>query len=356
MSNFFKDLINDIKDEDTTLAADGAGSAEFTGFVDTGSYILNAVFSGSIYGGIPNNKITAFAGESATGKTFFVLGVLRAFLDQNPAGGVVYYDTEAAVTKEMMEERGIDTNRVIISEPSTIQGFRHHALKMIEAYEKTPKDKRPPMMFVLDSLGMLSTTKEMEDTAEGKETRDMTKAQVIKATFRVLTLKLARAKIPMLVTNHVYAAVGSYVPMNEIAGGSGLKYAASTIAMLSKKKDKDGTDVIGNIIRVKMYKSRMSKENGQVEVKLSYSKGLDKYYGLLDLAEKYEIIKKVSTRYELPDGTRVFGKNINEDPEKYFTPEILQLLDDAAKLEFSYGGASAADLEDTEENELESVE
>ena len=356
MSNFFKDLINEIKDEDTTLAADGAGSAEFTGFVDTGSYILNAVFSGSIYGGIPNNKITAFAGESATGKTFFVLGVLRAFLDQNPAGGVVYYDTEAAVTKEMMEERGIDTSRVIISEPSTIQGFRHHALKMIEAYEKTPKDKRPPMMFVLDSLGMLSTTKEMEDTAEGKETRDMTKAQVIKATFRVLTLKLARAKIPMLVTNHVYAAVGSYVPMNEIAGGSGLKYAASTIAMLSKKKDKDGTDVIGNIIRVKMYKSRMSKENGQVEVKLSYSKGLDKYYGLLDLAEKYEIIKKVSTRYELPDGTKVFGKNINEDPEKYYTPEILQLLDDAAKLEFSYGGATTADLEDVEENELESVE
>jgi len=219
MSNFFKDLINDIKDEDTTLASDGAGSAEFTGFVDTGSYILNAVFSGSIYGGIPNNKITAFAGESATGKTFFVLGVLRAFLDKNPTGGVVYYDTEAAVTKEMMEERGIDTTRVIISEPSTIQGFRHHALKTIEAYEKTHKDKRPPMMFILDSLGMMSTTKEMEDTAEGKETRDMTKAQIIKATFRVLTLKLARAKIPMLVTNHVYAAVGSYVPMNEIAGG-----------------------------------------------------------------------------------------------------------------------------------------
>lgn len=346
MSNFFKDLINEIKDEDTTLAADGTGSAEFTGFVDTGSYILNAVFSGSIYGGIPNNKITAFAGESATGKTFFVLGVLRAFLDQNPTGGVVYYDTEAAVTKEMMEERGIDTTRVIISEPSTIQGFRHHALKMIDAYEKTPKDKRPPMMFVLDSLGMLSTTKEMEDTAEGKETRDMTKAQVIKATFRVLTLKLARAKIPMLVTNHVYAAVGSYVPMNEIAGGSGLKYAASTIAMLSKKKDKDGTDVVGNIIRVKMYKSRMSKENGQVEVKLSYSKGLDKYYGLLDLAEKYDIIKKVSTRYELPDGTKVFGKNINENPEKYFTPDILAQLDEAAKTEFSYGGGGSPDVEE----------
>jgi hypothetical protein len=192
-------------------------------------------------------------------------------------------------------------------------------------------------MMVLDSLGLLSTTKEMEDTAEGKETRDMTKAQVIKAAFRVLTLKLAKVKVPLLVTNHVYAAVGSYVPMNEISGGSGLKYAASTIAMLSKKKDKDGTDVVGNIVRVKMYKSRLSKENGQVEVRLSYEKGLDKYYGLLDLAEKYDIIKKVSTRYELPDGTKVFGKEINTHPEKYFNDEMLQRLEECAKKEFSYG-------------------
>jgi RecA/RadA recombinase len=340
MSNFFKDLINEIKDEDTTLASDGRGSAEYTGCIDTGSYILNAVLSGSLYGGVPNNKITAFAGESATGKTFFVLGVVRAFLDANPTGGVVYYDTEAAVTREMMEERGIDTTRVIISEPATIQQFRHHALKLIEAYDKQDKKKRPPMMFVLDSLGLLSSTKELEDTAEGKDTRDMTKAQLIKACFRVLTLKLARVKIPLIITNHVYAAIGAYVPTNEIAGGSGLKYAASTICMLSKKKDKEGTDVVGNIVRIKMYKSRLSKENSQVEVKLSYATGLDRYYGLLELAEKYNIIKKVSTRYELPDGTKVFGKNINEEPEKYFTPDVLAQLEVAAKKEFSYGGKS----------------
>jgi RecA/RadA recombinase len=346
MSSFFRDLVEQIKDEDTTIVADGEGSAEFTGCIDTGSYILNAVVSGSLYGGVPNNKITAFAGESATGKTFFVLGIVKAFLDANPDAGVLYYDTEAAVTKEMMSSRGIDVNRVIISEPDTIQKFRNHAIKMIDAYIERPKDKRPPMMFVLDSLGLLSTTKEMEDMTEGKETRDMTKAQVIKAAFRVLTLKLAKAGIPMLVTNHVYDLVGAYVPTKEIGGGSGLKYAASTIAMLGKKKDKDGTDVVGNIIRVKMHKSRLSKENGMVEVKLSYSKGLDRYYGLLDLAEKYNIIKKVSTRYELPDGTKVFGKNINEDPEKYFTAEILEQLEVAAKKEFSYGGAQVDDRED----------
>ena len=337
MSTFFRNLIKEVGDADTSIAADGSGAAEFTGTIDTGSYILNAVLSGSIYGGVPNNKITAFAGESATGKTFFVLGIVKHFLDTNPNGGVVYYDTEAAVTKDMMNSRGIDTTRVIISEPDTIQKFRHHALKMIEAYEKQSGKERPPMMFVLDSLGLLSSTKEMEDTAEGKETRDMTKAQIIKAAFRVLTLKLARAKVPLLVTNHVYAAVGSYVPMNEIAGGSGLKYAASTIAMLSKKKDRDGTEVVGNIVKVRMYKSRLSKENKDVEVLLSYKYGLDKYYGLLPLAEKYGIIKKVSTRYEMPDGTKVFGKAINDNPEKYWTKDILDQLDKCAMREFQYG-------------------
>ena len=344
--SFFRDLVETIKDEDTCIAADGSGSAEFGGFIDTGSYILNAVLSGSLYGGVPDNKVTAFAGESATGKTFFVLGVVRAFLDKNPEGGVVYYDTEAAVTKQMMESRGIDTNRVIIAEPDTIQKFKTHALKMIDAYDKQPEDKRPPMMFVLDSLGLLSTSKEMEDSLEGKDTRDMTKSQVIKAAFRVLTLKLAKVRIPMLVTNHVYEMVGSYVPTKEVSGGSGLKYAASTIAMLSKKKEKDGDAIIGNIIKVKMYKSRLSKEHGIAEVLLTYDKGLDRYYGLLDLAEKYDIIKKSSTRYELPDGRKVFGKEINRNPAEYFTAEIMEQLEEVANKEFSYGSSTVTESDD----------
>ena len=337
MSDFLRMMVKELKDENTTMADDGTGSAEFGDFIDTGSYALNAILSGSLYGGVPDNKVTAFAGESTTGKTFFVLGIVRSFLEKNPTGGVVYYDTEAAITKSMMSDRGIDTSRVIIAEPDTIQKFKTHGLKMLEAYEKQPVDKRPPMMFVLDSLGQLSTSKEMEDSLEGKDTRDMTKSQVIKAAFRVLTLKLAKVKIPLLVTNHVYEVVGAYVPTKEISGGSGLKYAASTIAMLSKRKDKDGTEVTGNIIRVKMHKSRLSKENSQIEVLLSYSKGLDKYYGLLDIAEKYGIFKKVSTRYELPNGKTAFGKTINEKPEDYYTEEVMAQLEVAVNKEFKYG-------------------
>jgi RecA/RadA recombinase len=337
MSDFFANLVEQLKDEDTTILADGSASAEYSGCIDTGSYALNALLSGSIYGGAPNNKVTAFAGESATGKTFFVLGVVKRFLDDNPDGGVIYFDTEAAVTKGMMDSRGIDTKRVVVSEPDTIQKFRHTALQIIEKYSTQPEGKRKPMIMVLDSLGQLSSTKEMEDTSEGKETRDMTKSQILKATFRVLNLKLAKIGVPLLVTNHVYDVVGAYIPTKEMSGGSGLKYTASTIVMLSKKKDKDGTEVIGNIIRAKLVKSRLTKENSQTEVRLSYKSGLDRYYGLLDIAEKYDIIKKVSTRYELPDGSKVFGKNINEEPEKYFTQEVLNQIDEACKKEFLYG-------------------
>ena len=351
MSNFFTDLVEQLKDEDTKILSDGGASAEYSGCIDTGSYALNAVLSGSIYGGVPNNKVTAFAGESSTGKTFFVLGIVKQFLDANPEGGVIYFDTEAAVTKHMMESRGVDTSRVVISEPDTIQKFRHTALQIIEKYQAQPEAKRKPMIMVLDSLGQLSSTKEMEDTAEGKETKDMTKSAILKATFRVLNLKLAKIGVPLLVTNHVYDVVGAYIPTKEMSGGSGLKYTASTIVYLSKRKDKDGTEVVGNIVRCKLQKSRLTKENSQVEVKITYSTGLDRYFGLLEIAEKHGIIKKVSTRYELSNGTKVFGKNINEEPEKYFTKEILDQIDEACKKEFLYGQDSVG-VVDEEEVEL----
>jgi len=192
---------------------------------------------------------------------------------------------------------------------------------------------------------MLSTTKEIEDTQAGKETKDMTRAQIVKAAFRVLTLKLGKAKVPLIITNHTYDVIGSMFPQKEMGGGSGLKYAASSIVYLSKRKEKDGTEIIGNIIHCKNYKSRLTKENKVVDVRLTYDKGLDRYYGLLDLALKHNIFKSVSTRVELPDGSKTFGKTINNNPEKYFTQEILDKLDEVCAKEFKYG--DVIDTEDT---------
>ena len=123
---------------------------------------------------------------------------------------------------------------------------------------------------------------------------------MLKEHSECLHLKLGQANIPLIVTNHTYDVIGSYVPTKEMGGGSGLKYAASTIIYLTKKKEKDGKDVIGNIIKAKTHKSRLSKENKEVEVRLYYDeRGLDKYYGLLDLGEKGGLWKNVAGRYEM---------------------------------------------------------
>ena len=335
MSDFLQRITK--LNEYASIVDDGVEAGDVDSFIDTGSYIFNGLLSGSLYGGLASNKITALAGESATGKTFFLMGIVKSFLDKDPNAGVIYFESESAITKQMVIDRGIDPKRMVIMPVTTVQEFRTQAIRVLDDYLSQDEADRQPMFLCLDSLGMLSTTKEVEDTAEGKETRDMTRAQVLKAAFRVLTLKLGRAKVPMVVTNHTYDVVGSMFPQKEMGGGSGLKYAASSIVYLSKKKEKDGTEVVGNIVHCKNHKSRLTKENKMVDVRLTYDKGLDRHYGLLDLALKYGIFKSVSTRIELPDGSKTFGKTINNDPEKYFTEDIMKQLDDAAMKEFKYG-------------------
>ena len=335
--SFLKDIVKEIDNEYASLVSDGVAAGDTDGFVNTGSYIFNALVSGSIFGGIPGNKITALAGESSTGKTYFCLGVVQHFLESNPDAGVIYFESESALSKQLIESRNIDANRMMIVPITTVQEFRTQSIRILDKYLSQDSKTRKPLMFVLDSLGMLSTTKEVEDAEAGKETRDMTRAQIVKSIFRVLTLKLGKANVPLLVTNHTYDVVGSYIPTKEMGGGSGLKYAASTIIYLSKKKEKDQKEVIGNIIKAKSAKSRLAKENSEVETRLFYDeRGLDSYYGLLELGEKYEIFKKAGNRYEMGE-KKVYPKAILEAPEEYFTPEIMQALDECAQKEFSYG-------------------
>jgi RecA/RadA recombinase len=345
--SFIKDLVKSTGNEYANIVSDGVAAGDVDTFVDTGSYVFNSLLSGSLYGGLPSNKITAIAGESATGKTYFALGMVKQFLEDHPDSAVIYFESESAISKSMLEDRGIDSTRMVIVPVVTVQEFRKQAISILDKYLETPKDKRPPMMMCLDSLGMLSTTKEIEDTAEGKETRDMTRAQVVKGAFRVLTLKLGRAGVPMIVTNHTYDVIGSMFPQKEMGGGSGLKYAASSIIYLSKKKEKEGTEVVGNIIHCKNAKSRLTVENRIVDVRLSYDSGLDRYYGLLDLALASGIFEKSSTRIKLPNGKTEFGKTINNNPEKYFTPDVMERLETVVEGYFKYGNTNRTD--DTEE-------
>jgi RecA/RadA recombinase len=332
--DFLKDIVKEIGDDYTQLAKDIDDEERY---IDTGSYIFNAVVSGSIYGGVSSNKITALAGESSTGKTFFALAVVKNFLESNPDGYCLYFDTESAVNKGLLESRGVDLNRTVVVNVVTIEEFRTKALKAVDKYLQMPMDERKPCMFVLDSLGMLSTEKEITDALNDKQVRDMTKSQLVKGAFRMLTLKLGQANVPLIVTNHTYDVIGAYVPTKEMGGGSGLKYAASTIIYLGKKKEKDGKEVVGNIIKAKTAKSRLSKENKTVEIRLYYDeRGLDRYYGLLELGEIGGLWKNVAGRYEI-GGKKLYAKQILADPDTYFTPEVLQALDETAQKEFSYG-------------------
>jgi len=332
--DFLKEIVKEIGDEYTQIASD---IDETERFIDTGSYIFNGLVSGSIFGGVSSNRITAIAGESSTGKTYFSLAVVKNFLDTHPDGYCLYFDTEAAVNKGLLESRGIDTTRLVVVNVVTVEEFRSKALKAVDIYLKKEEDDRKPCMFVLDSLGMLSTEKEIRDALDDKQVRDMTKSQLVKGAFRMLTLKLGQANIPLIVTNHTYDVIGSYVPTKEMGGGSGLKYAASTIIYLGKKKEKDKTEVVGNIIKAKTVKSRLSRENQQVEIRLYYDeRGLDKYYGLLELGETAGLWKNVAGRYEI-NGKKIYAKNIYAEPEKYFTEDVMIKLDETAQRVFSYG-------------------
>lgn len=351
--SFFKSIIKDLPAM-TSVAADGTSSSEFEGYVNTGSYVLNAALSGSFFNGIPNNKITVFGGDPATGKTFFVLGVIKQWLDDNPTGYVFYCDTESAVTNKMLEDRGVDLTRLIKSEPETIEQFRQTILQLLDKYMEVPVKQRDPLLIVLDSLGNLSSIKEVEDIRAEKDTRDMTKAGLIRGTFRVLRLRLAKANVPMVVTNHVYAVVGSYVPTKALSGGAGLIYASDSIALLSKSKDRDkDRNVVGNIVKVRMEKSRLSRENSEVEVRISYTGGLDKYYGVLDMAVEANMVTCNNGRYTFPGYEKsVTANKIAESPETYFTPDFLKKLDDTfVRPNFSYGRVPSPVVVENEDND-----
>ena len=217
MSDLLHQLIEETNNEYTAIADDGIEAGDVTGYIGTGSYVLNALLSGSIYKGLAQNKVTAFAGSPSVGKTFYTLNVVRQFLQDHPDGFVFYFESESAISRQFLIDRNIDAKRVVIVPVTTVQEFRTQAVKILDKYME--QKIKPPMLMALDSLGNLSTDKEIADITSGKDVRDMTRSQLIRGAFRVLTLKLGKAKVPLIVTNHIYDVIGSYVPTKKMGGG-----------------------------------------------------------------------------------------------------------------------------------------
>lgn len=312
-------------------------------YFDTGSYTLNLLMSGSTRKGHPDNYITVLAGEATTGKSFFIIGMIKEFLKKFPNGFAFVFESENAPTwsKTSLGKLGIPLRNISIIPVSTIQETTNQAVKLAKAYEDLKESERTPMLMVLDSLGQLSTTKEMTDVEKGNEVKDMTRSGEIKKFFRVMCQKLGRARIPMFVTNHLYDVIGAYVPTKAQSGGKGPIYTASTILNLSKAKDKDKETglVSGVIVTVKTQKGRLTKENMAIKTKIDYTKGLDRYYGLFELCLTYGLIEKEGNRYKFPTGEIDFKKKIDEDPERFWTEEMLDIIDrDLGEIYFMYGG------------------
>lgn len=335
--SFLKNALKATNNKYAGTAEDGI-IGDVHEFLDTGSYSLNAIISGSIYGGFPKGRCSALAAEPACGKTFVLMTSVREFHKTHPDGVVFYFESEAAISQDQLRKMNIDLERIVVLPVATIEDFRHQAVKILDEYDATPKEERPPIFMCLDSLGMLSSKKEVGDISDGKDTRDMTKAQLVKATFRVLTLKLGRLGVPMAITVHTYASMDGMYPTQEVAGGSGTIYAASSILQLFKRKEKESSgDQIGVNIRAKMYKSRLTKENEEHYFVLDFVKGMKRYSGLTDLAVEAGVFKKVSTRLEMPDGTKIFQSQVEKDPERWFTKEVLDQIDVYCKKKFCYG-------------------
>ena len=268
--------------------------AKIDEWISTGSYIMNAALSGSLFGGMPNRRSLMLAGLEGTGKTFIAMSIVRSA--QSMGYFPIWYDTEGAMDIEFARKLGVDISKIRLENVNTIEEFATHAAKLNDTI-KTMKEANKPIpkiMVILDSLGNLSSTKEYEDTTEGSNKRDMTKQQAIRRMFRVVGSNFAKNAIPFIICNHVYAKVGSYIPGDEISGGGGSKYNASIIFTLTKSKltDKDSEEKVKNegieatkigiIVTIWPYKQRFARPI-KVQIHIPYYKKPNPYVGL----EKY---------------------------------------------------------------------
>jgi RecA/RadA recombinase len=344
MSKILEQLVAATENEyGTIVGQDGCRCGDITELYDTGSYALNAIISGSIFGGAAAGRSLALAGKSGCGKTYAAMSISDAFLKSHENAAVIYFDTEAAVSTDMFIERGMDVDRISVIPVNVLQDFKTQVMRVIKEYSKVAldskgklKDDRMRLMIVLDSLGMLATRKEMDDGLSGSDKKDMTRAGIIRGVFRTIVNDIGALGIPLIITNHTYAVIGAMHSADEVAGGGGLKYAASTIVTFGKRQEKDGTELIGTILPAKAIKSRLTKEGSTTTLAINFEKGMDRYYGLCDMAINSGVWQRVSKKIKV--GEKMFWeKEIVNDPEKFFTDDVLEAIDEYAKQRYKYG-------------------
>lgn len=285
------DIVKKV-DDTAEIIAESAYS-NIKEWIPSGNYILNACMSGDLFKAIPTGRVISYYGPSSVGKTFLACSGAREA--QKMGYTVIYMDSEGAVDAKFVARLGVDPTKLIIKQVSTIaetSQFIASICKGLQEQEDT-YGMHQKVMFVLDSLGNLTSDKERDDTISGNNKRDMTKAQELKALFRVNATPLAKLQCPMVVCNHSYAAIGSYIPTQVQAGGSSITYNASITIELSaaklvdndndkKAKDKAGSENAvknGVLVTAKPVKSRFCRPI-KIQFSIPYFKEPNPYVGL----------------------------------------------------------------------------
>ena len=257
---------------------DKSSISEIDHFIPTGNYHLNACLTGSLFGGYPNNRAVALAGPSGTGKTYLILNAVKQA--QEMGYSIVFYDSENAVDKKLVEKFGIDPKKFRYEPCNTVQEFRSSvtALTDLLIEQKNKGAELPRVLIILDSAGNLATQKEIDDAKSGSDKADMTRAKLLKSTFRILMTKLGIVKVPFLFTNHTYQTQDLF-SRQVGGGGTGPEYAASIILFLGKAKLKEGIEQTGIIVTAKPNKNRFAKPT-PIKFHISFNKGMNPYIGL----------------------------------------------------------------------------
>ena len=252
--------------------------SEIDHYIPTGNFHLNACLTGSLFGGYPNNRAVALAGPSGTGKTYLILNAIKQA--QKQGYSIIFYDSENAVDKSLVEKFGIDPKTFRYEPCNTVQEFRSSVTAITDVLIEQKKKGivLPKIMVVLDSAGNLATQKEIDDAKTGSSKADMTRAKLLKSTFRIIMTQFGICKIPFLFTNHTYQTQDLF-SRQVGGGGTGPEYAASIILFLGKAKLKEGIEQTGIIVTAKPNKNRFAKPT-PIKFHISFNKGMNPYVGL----------------------------------------------------------------------------
>lgn len=271
-----------------------------TDWISTGNYTLNYLISGNFHRGIPLGKVTVFAGESGSGKSYICSGnLIRNAQEQGIF--VVLIDSENALDEKWLIDLGVDTDpsKLLKLNMAMIDDVAKTISEFMKEYKTLADEDKPKVLFVIDSLGMLLTPTDVNQFEAGDMKGDMgRKPKALTSLVRNSVMLLGSHNVGMVATNHTYASQDMFDPDDKISGGQGFVYASSIVVAMKKlklKTDENGdkvTDVLGIRAACKVMKTRYAKPFETVQVQIPYSTGMSPYSGLVDMFEKSGDLKK----------------------------------------------------------------